>query len=138
MFKPNKEQARALVAFAAAAGHQWRSKLRNAWCSDRHLANKRDEYALLRQVRNEAGPNWLHQVKLDDLKRLANPGLEDKVTAVHGSTFDTLYAGQFKSLRTLDGLLLSVDNHGSILIKPGQLDDLVSLLCLAKENGHVS
>ena len=96
----------------------------------------------LRQVRNEAGPTWLHKVKLEDIKRLANPGLEDNGKAKLGSTFDTLYCGDFKSQvkpagHTPPALLVSAEGQGSILIRPGQLDALVSLLCLAKEQGHV-
>ena len=142
MFKPNKQQAQALVEFAARAGHQWRSKLRNHWNADRYMAGKQDEHALLRQVRNEAEPTWLHKVKLEDIKRLANPGLEDNGKAKLGSTFDTLYCGDFKSQvkpagHTPPALLVSAEGQGSILIRPGQLDALVSLLCLAKEQGHV-
>ena len=142
MFKPNKQQARALVEFAARAGHQWKSKLRNHWCADRYMAGKQDEHALLRQVRNEAERTWLHKVKLEDIKRLANPGLEDNGKAKLGSTFDTLYCGDFKSQvkpagHTPPALLVSAEGQGSILIRPGQLDALVSLLCLAKEQGHV-
>ena len=142
MFKPNKQQARALVEFAARAGHQWKSKLRNHWCADRYMAGKQDEHALLRQVRNEAEPTWLHKVKLEDIKRLANPGLEDNGKAKLGSTFDTLYCGDFKSQvkpagHTPPALLVSAEGQGSILIRPGQLDSLVSMLCLAKEQGHV-
>ena len=142
MFKPNKQQARALVEFAARAGHRWKSKLRNHWNADRYMAGKQDEHALLRQVRNEAEPTWLHKVKLEDIKRLANPGLEDNGKAKLGSTFDTLYCGDFKSQvkpagHTPPALLVSAEGQGSILIRPGQLDSLVSLLCLAKEQGHV-
>ena len=142
MFKPNKQQARALVEFAARAGRQWKSKLRNHWNADRYMAGKQDEHALLRQVRNEAEPTWLHKVKLEDIKRLANPGLEDNGKAKLGSTFDTLYCGDFKSQvkpagHTPPALLVSAEGQGSILIRPGQLDALVSLLCLAKEQGHV-
>ena len=142
MFKPNKQQAQALVDFAARAGHQWKSKLRNHWNADRYMAGKQDEHALLRQVRNEAEPTWLHKVKLEDIKRLANPGLEDNGKAKLGSTFDTLYCGDFKSQvkpagHTPPALLVSAEGKGSILIRPGQLDSLVSLLCLAKEQGHV-
>ena len=142
MFKPNKQQARARVEFAARAGHQWKSKLRNHWNADRYMAGKQDDHALLRQVRNEAEPTWLHKVKLEDIKRLANPGLEDNGKAKLGSTFDTLYCGDFKSQvkpagHTPPALLVSAEGQGSILIRPGQLDALVSLLCLAKEQGHV-
>lgn len=142
MFKPNKQQAQALVEFATRAGHQWKSKLRNHWNADRYMAGKQDEHALLRQVRNEAEPTWLHKVKLEDIKRLANPGLEDNGKAKLGSTFDTLYCGDFKSQvkpagHTPPALLVSAEGQGSILIRPGQLDSLVSLLCLAKEHGHV-
>lgn len=140
MFKPNKVQAQALVAFAAAAGHQWRSKLRNVWCSDRVLANKQDQYAALRQIRNEAGPNWLHQVKLEDLKRLANPGLEDNGKARLGAEFGTAFCGDFtlRKSRLTGCAELVCEGHGSILIGPGELADLASVLCLGKEEGYVS
>ena len=93
-------------------------------------------------MRNEAEPNWIHKVKLEDIKRLANPGLEDNGKAKLGSTFDTLYCGDFKSQvkpagHTPPALLVSAEGQGSILIRPGQLDALVSLLCLAKGQGHV-
>ena len=134
------KQARCLKAFAQHMGHQWKSKLRNTWCRDQPWGTTetaREEHALLRQIRNDLGPNWLNKVKMDEIPRAAQPGLDDKGTAKHGSTFDMLYAGKMKSLRTSAGLLVAVEDHGSILIGPGQLDDLVSLLCLAKEHGHV-
>ena len=137
MFKPNKQQARALVEFATRAGHQWKSKLRNHWCADRYMAGKQEEFALLRQVRNEAEPSWLHKVKLEDIKRLANPGLEDNGKAKLDSTFDTTYCGDFQGRRIGNSLEVMCEGHGSILIGPGELGDLVSMLCLAKEQGHV-
>lgn len=141
-YTPTKEQARAVARFAERNGRHWKSKLRNSWLKDLRPCGSdqaRADNATLRQVRNECGPMWLHKVKLEDIKRLANPGLDDNGTAKPGSTFDTLYCGDFKSQHHCTGALrVSVEGQGSILIKPGQLDSLVSLLCLAKEHGHVS
>ena len=144
-YTPNKQQAGAIVRFAARNGRNWKSKLRYSWLRDLRPCGSdqaRADNAILRQVRNECGPTWLHKVKLEDIKRLANPGLEDNGKAKLGSTFDTLYCGDFKSQvkpagHTPPALLVSAEGQGSILIRPGQLDALVSLLCLAKEQGHV-
>lgn len=131
-------QARAIYSFAQRAGHQWRSKLRNLWINDRiqRTPELKEEAALLQQVRNDLGPHWLDKIKLEDVKRWAFPPLEDKRTAKHGPTFATLHAPGFKSEHTSGGLVISSDS-GSIVIRQGQLDDLVSLLALAKEHGHV-
>lgn len=68
----------------------------------------------------------------------ANPGLEDNGKAKLGSTFDTAYCGDFQGRRVGNSLEVMCEGHGSILIGPGELGDLVSMLCLAKEQGHVS
>ena len=92
-YTPNKQQAGAIVRFAARNGRNWKSKLRDSWMRDLRPCGSdqaRADNAILRQVRNECGTTWLHKVKLEDIKRLANPGLEDNGKAKLGSTFDTL------------------------------------------------
>lgn len=134
------KQARCLKAFAQRMGHQWKSRLRNTWCRDQPWGTTeaaREEHALLRQIRNDLGPNWLNKVKMDEIQRAAQPGLEDHGKAKLDAQEGRLYCGEIRSLRMAHGLVVSIEDHGSILIKPGQLDDLVSLLCLAKEHGHV-
>ena len=135
------KQARCLKAFAQRMGHQWKSKLRNTWCRDQPWGTTeaaREEHALLRQIRNDLGPNWLNKVKMDEIQRAAHPGLEDHGKAKLGSTFDTTYCGDFQGRRIGNSLEVMCEGHGSILIGPGELGDLVSMLCLAKEQGHVS
>ena len=140
-YTPTKEQARAVARFAERNGRCWKSKLRNSWLRDLRPCGSdqaRADNAVLRQVRNECGPMWLHKVKLEDIKRLAHPGLEDHGKAKLGSTFDTTYCGDFQGRRVGNSLEVMCEGHGSILIGPGELGDLVSMLCLAKEQGHVS
>lgn len=137
------KQARALLTFARRSGHQWRSKLRNLWVNDRiqRTDERREEAATLQQVRNQLGPGftWLNKLTLREVELLAFPPLVDKQLAKPGSTFDDLYCGRFQTHRTSAGhVTLTCEGRGSILIGPGELDQLVSLLCLAKESGHVS
>jgi len=55
--QPTPEQLWALRDFAEKNGRNWKSILKDAWASgkDDQLANG----GLLRQVRNELGPQWL-------------------------------------------------------------------------------
>ena len=56
------EQRRALLAYAKRNGRSWKFELNCAWASGR------DEYeqdgSLLRQIRNQRGPSWLHSLAL--------------------------------------------------------------------------
>lgn len=134
------KQARCLKAFAQHMGHQWKSKLRNIWCRDQPWSSTeaaREEHALLRQIRNDLGPNWLNKVKMDEIQRAAHPGLEDHGKAKLGSQFGSVYCGGFHGQAIGQGLQVACPDLGSILIKPGELDDLISVLCLAKEEGYV-
>ena len=55
--RPDPEQLAALERFAEHHGRSWKSKLSSAWASgeDASMADG----PLLRQVRNQLGPNWL-------------------------------------------------------------------------------
>lgn len=56
----NPDQRAALIRFRKAGGHTWRHKLHTVWLTDpRHT-----DAPLLRQIRNEFGPDWL--ADLDD------------------------------------------------------------------------
>lgn len=139
-YTPTKEQARAVARFAERNGRCWKSRLRNSWLRDLRPCGSdqaRADSAVLRQVRNECGPMWLHKVKLEDIKRLAQPGLQDHGKAKLGSQFGSVYCGGFHGQAIGQGLQVACPDLGSILIKPGELDDLISMLCLAKEEGYV-
>lgn len=60
--EPTKDQLGALKRFASQHGRTWKSKLVDAWISgkDDHLPDG----GLLRQVRNELGPQWLRNATL--------------------------------------------------------------------------
>jgi hypothetical protein len=55
--QPNPEQLQALRAFAASNGRTWKAKLNAAWCNGTDTSNTNG--ALLRQIRNAFGPQWL-------------------------------------------------------------------------------
>lgn len=57
--QPNAEQMARIKAFASCAGVMWKEVLSSAW-SNGTDTNYRDGH-LLRQVRNEFGPEWLAQ-----------------------------------------------------------------------------
>lgn len=59
---PNFAQVEALLAFKAKHRRLWKEKLNTAWCTGKDCAEPNG--ALLRQVRNEFGPSWLHAFKL--------------------------------------------------------------------------
>jgi hypothetical protein len=54
---PTKRQIEALHAWAQWHGHNWKSKLRQAWM-DGNYGDFADS-AYLQQVRNSFGPSWL-------------------------------------------------------------------------------
>lgn len=54
---PNQAQLAALQAFATKHGAQWKNKLESAWIKGSD--DREPEGALLRQVRNQFGPEWL-------------------------------------------------------------------------------
>lgn len=60
--EPTPEQLAALQAFAQKYGRNWKYKLVGAWCNG---ADAREPNGhLLRQVRNQLGPQWLANFKL--------------------------------------------------------------------------
>ena len=63
---PNAQQMAAIVSFAKKFGRNWKSKLSERWRhGDEYLFVGQDSGALLRQVRNEFGPNWLKKFSLN-------------------------------------------------------------------------
>lgn len=56
-------QRAALQRYANQHGRQWKSQLSSDWSSGRD--DRREDGALLRQVRNQLGPEWLHSSKND-------------------------------------------------------------------------
>jgi hypothetical protein len=56
------EQEAAVAAFAKAHGRTWKSKLNEAWCNGRDA--REVDGQLLRQVRNNLGPTWLVNYRL--------------------------------------------------------------------------
>lgn len=70
MLMPNKEQAGTLVRFAETHGRSWRDNLRSHRMGGPDFALERDR-PLLRQVRNECGPDWLNRISLAELKEVA-------------------------------------------------------------------
>lgn len=57
----NPDQRARLIEFRDANGPQWREKLSNHWWSGTD-ANLPDGH-LLRQIRNQFGPQWLSKLK---------------------------------------------------------------------------
>ncbi|MGO4302185.1 hypothetical protein [Cupriavidus sp. RAF12] len=62
---PTLEQERRLRQFAENGGHGWKDTLNSLWLNGRD-ASLQDGH-LLRQVRNHLGPQWLKDVKLEEL-----------------------------------------------------------------------
>jgi len=55
--KPTPEQAIAIAQFKAKYGQHWKEELASKWWSGRDVSEPNG--ALLRQVRNTLGPQWL-------------------------------------------------------------------------------
>ncbi len=62
---PNPEQLAALQRFANKAGRAWKNALSAAWTNGSD--SRHADGALLRQIRNEFGPDWLYS-KLNAIK----------------------------------------------------------------------
>ena len=60
--QPNKHQLDAIKAFAERNGRCWKDRLRKLWLLD--VPSRNVEDSLLRQVRNQCGPEWLSKFKL--------------------------------------------------------------------------
>ena len=65
-----ESQRAALAAFRDANGRDWKSKLGAIWTNGNYsrFGVGMDQAALLQQVRNELGPEWLHSVTRSDLE----------------------------------------------------------------------
>lgn len=80
---PEPEQMAAIVRFAQRHGRSWKSALRDAWASGKD--DSMPDGPLLRQVRNQLGPNWLQTFVLSP--SASNEG----VAAVQKGIFSTPY-----------------------------------------------
>lgn len=60
------KQLAAVNAFRDAQGRYWKSKLSTLWANGdyRRYGLDIDQFAMLQQVRNQFGPNWLKSVKV--------------------------------------------------------------------------
>lgn len=65
--EPSEEQKAALLAFISANGRDWKDKLSAAWASGNYRFISKDNQALLQQVRNDFGPEWLAGVYVNQL-----------------------------------------------------------------------
>lgn len=61
--EPNEEQLEAIKAFAKKYGRCWKQDLNNAWMNGKDAQEPNGH--LLRQVRNNFGPPWLINFKLE-------------------------------------------------------------------------
>jgi hypothetical protein len=68
--RPTKEQAAALLVFATREGGKWKAELHRCWYKASYPKDGADG-GHLQYLRNHFGPEWLEQVTLDDLKRIA-------------------------------------------------------------------
>lgn len=60
---PNLDQLIALADFASANGRRWKAALRHCWETGNYEAAPGSNF--LQQLRNECGPSWLTDHKLD-------------------------------------------------------------------------
>lgn len=58
--EPNSDQAAALTAFRLKHGRDWKDELNLAWSTGQYKGMNSDQAALLQQVRNQLGPQWLN------------------------------------------------------------------------------
>lgn len=61
------DQREALKTYSEKHGQSWKSKLHVAWTSGSYKGLDTQQSALLQQVRNQFGPEWLTDLKTDDL-----------------------------------------------------------------------
>ena len=67
MGTPDAKQLGAVLAFQAAHGEEWKDKLSASWGHGNYRGVDQSQAALLQQVRNQFGPEWLEAVKIEDL-----------------------------------------------------------------------
>lgn len=64
--KPNREQLNALRKYAQRHGRNWKQSLRDVWFNGRYdWDGDGDISCYLQQVRNQLGPSWLTNFKLE-------------------------------------------------------------------------
>ncbi len=64
---PTRRQREALTRFRDAYGRDWKYRLNLCWTTGNYRAISMGQAALLQQVRNELGPEWLAEIKDADL-----------------------------------------------------------------------
>jgi hypothetical protein len=64
---PDAKQLGAVLAFQTAHGNEWKDKLSASWGHGNYRGVDANQAALLQQVRNQFGPEWLEAVKVEDL-----------------------------------------------------------------------
>ena len=62
-----EDQRAALRAYSEKNGQAWKEKLNVAWTTGSYKGLHNNQSALLQQVRNQLGPEWLAQLKTADL-----------------------------------------------------------------------
>jgi hypothetical protein len=62
--EPTAAQWKALQAFAARHGRNWKASLREAWMSGHYPDSDHDDNACLQQIRNTFGPRWLSLIDI--------------------------------------------------------------------------
>ncbi len=67
MGTPDAKQLGAVLAFQTAHGDEWKDKLSTSWGHGNYRGVDSSQAALLQQVRNQFGPEWLEAVKAEDL-----------------------------------------------------------------------
>lgn len=100
---------RALAVWRVAAGHQWRSKLRNAWATGRYGNIATDTAAVLQELRNNHGDIGL-RISNDEMGRRlhhydlqqAAKALIEKITG--GLPMHTTYHA-YQQVMKVEGLL---------------------------------
>lgn len=65
------DQREALKFFSEKNGQAWKDKLNIAWTSGSYKGLDNNQSALLQQVRNQYGPEWLVKLKTDELYPVA-------------------------------------------------------------------
>ena len=77
-----REQREAVVAYQQKHGDDWKDKLSNAWATGKYKGMDKEQSASLQQVRNTLGPEWLAEVKDEDLTdKFRNPTPPSKEVA---------------------------------------------------------
>ena len=62
-----REQRAAVLSFEQKHGDDWKDKLSSAWTTGKYKGMDKEQSASLQQVRNNFGPEWLADLKEEDL-----------------------------------------------------------------------